>query len=341
MGQPENHALRATLTPTTRRQPAALLGLLALVLCLATLWTHHALPSFSALGPRQPTTGGFEFASGFTLVAVGCEGSAAGDARIIVDQGTTDQAHVVFSIESDVAKAQDETQITAILSEDGESLSVRIWFPDYPKAKRLHADVRITLPHAIDQFVMLGNVASLIWQSTNVISNFNVILNIGSVRIYTPLDTTAIKMYTAVGSITAINSIRSMSLDLEADIGSIQIYDGIVNGYVNLRTDTGGITGVFHSYSVLNANVETGTIDVTLSPGVEDSETVLQSNTGSVDADVFGFVGNYVAKTKTGSVRISGNTHRTSANTGWVGSKDGLGTLDAQTKSGAVDLSFL
>ncbi|KAI9330071.1 hypothetical protein BDR26DRAFT_871780, partial [Obelidium mucronatum] len=321
-----------------RRQSAWGLVLVLIVFTVGFLRLCTITSLARWIGDRQPTTGGFEFPASFNHVLVQVEGSDVGDCRVIADMGTSSLAHVVYSIESDRDDAQDETTVTAELR--AASLLVKVWFPDIPKAKRLHSDVRITLPHDLLTFTMEGNAASLVWEAGNIREKLNVSLNVGSVRAYSALNTSSIDIETNVGSITTIGTIKTDALSLLAKTGTISLAEASVSGPVLLKSNTGSINGVIRNYDSLSANVKTGTIHVSLYPGVEEAGTLLKSKTGSVNANVYGFIGSYKAKTDTGSVKVTGNIHKTGANTGWVGSRDGTGTLDASTRSGSVDLAF-
>ncbi|ORY39310.1 hypothetical protein BCR33DRAFT_720144 [Rhizoclosmatium globosum] len=279
-------------------------------------------------GDRQPRTGGFEFSSPFEKLVVVVDGSDVGDCQIVVDLGTSERSHVVFSVDSDRDDAQDGTIVEASLFNNTgtPTLTAHVWFPNIKKAKRLHADLRLTLPFSLDTVEVRGNAASLVWQSGNIQSSLSVVLEVGSVRTYTPLDTNIINIYTGVGSITSVAPITTSHLSLETDTGSITLASATVKGSADLTSTTGSINGQLHSYSALDASLETGTLNLVLYPGTADSSTKLKSKTGS---------------TTTGSVKVSGaDVHKTGPNSGWVGSKTGLAVLKGQTKSGSVDLAF-
>ncbi|KAJ3016738.1 UNVERIFIED_CONTAM: hypothetical protein HDU68_012069 [Siphonaria sp. JEL0065] len=337
---PTPSAAATSITSTSKRRSC--LFALFFVLCFVggLVFTNSSFDlAITRKGDRQPTTGGFEFQSSFSHLTVEVEGSDVGDCRVIVDLGTSALSHVVFSIESDRDDAQDETTVTAELKNQ-DTLSVKVWFPDIKKAKRLHSDVRITIPHQLLSFFMNGNAASLVWEAGNIQDKLDVTLNVGSARFYSPLNTSSITAETNVGSFTATNTIHSNELTVDANTGSVSLTEAIVSGPVQIKSNTGSIIGAIRAYQSLSASVKTGTVHLSLYPGVEGAQADLKSKTGSVNADVYGFVGNYKAKTNTGSVKVSGNIHKTGANTGWVGSKDGLGLLEAATKSGSVDLTF-
>ncbi|KAJ3343435.1 hypothetical protein HDU83_005668 [Entophlyctis luteolus] len=292
----------------------------------------------------QPVTGEFAFDDAWTHLRVSVFGKSVGDALIIASPGTSNSSHVVFSVSSDKDSAQRDTRVSANLSADGSMLDVVVAFPDAksPDPKRLHADVRITLPQSILAFDMRGYApASLVWEATDVALSFDVHTAVGSVEILSPLNTSRIAVVTDVGSIRAQQLVRSHVLSLQSSTGSISLQEADIIGPVFLQSGAGRITGTVRGYTQLDAHVSSGSINLSVYSAVEEAPVALITKTGSVSAQVFGFRGSYHAATKVGAVRVSGNVHRIDRNSGWVGSVDGKGSLIAETVTGSVDLKFL
>ncbi|KAJ3343187.1 hypothetical protein HDU83_005797 [Entophlyctis luteolus] len=292
----------------------------------------------------QPVTGEFAFDGAWTHLRVSVSGSSDGDALIIASPGTSNSSHVVYSVSSDKNVAQRNTRISANLSADGSVLDVVVIFPEAKAShpKRLHADVRITLPQSILAFDMVGDApASLIWEATDVALSFDVRTAVGSVDIMSPLNTAHVAISAHVGSIHAQQLVRSNSLSLESSTGSILLEEAEIIGPVSLQTASGRIEGTIHGYTRLDAHVLSGSINLSIYSAVEEAPVAMIAKTGSVSAEVFSFRGTYRASTKVGAVRVSGNVHRIDGNSGWVGAVDGMGSLIAETATGSVNLKFL
>ncbi|KAJ3243362.1 hypothetical protein HDU78_000558 [Chytriomyces hyalinus] len=323
----------------------------------------------------QPISGAFQFASTFSRVRVFSVG-AAGDAKLTVSLGTSEHAHVAFAIQAEKGNeaAQKETKVLASLNQGASELNIQILLPPSSNGM-LHAEVRVTLPQSLEEFLMHGNHASLHWEGPNVQSNFTVSLNTGSVKIFTPLDVSgpsssssarsaviskgSFAATTAAGSISLLETlnvgagdvdlltysgsidvvhVRALNLKAHAKIGKVSVQDALIDhGNVDLESNNGNIAGVFSGYSSFILRANTGSAAVSLYPGIGDTQNFLTCYTGAIDAAVYEFKGKYSASTQMGSVQVSGNeVHKINGTAGWVADSDSKGVFDAETRIGNV-----
>ncbi|KAJ3118721.1 hypothetical protein HK100_000557, partial [Physocladia obscura] len=291
----------------------------------------------------QPETGAFTLPASYSRLVVLVSGSSVGDAAVTVDVGTTNESHVVFATSSDRKSAQKLTKVFPVLSADNTTLSVHVVFPAFKKKKQqkqlpktLHTDLRITLPQSLVFFEMASApraAASLLWNGPDVALSFSVVVNVGSIRTHSPLNSAAIAISTAVGSISAFNAVHANLLDLRADAGGISLSENAyVAGAAHLHTNTGSITGSLHEFTSLDVSVHSGSVALSLYPGISDAIAKVWAKTGSISLDSYGFIGTYSARTEIGAVKVGGsNVHRLTGNTGWVGSPEGQGIVEAST----------
>ncbi|KAJ3135362.1 hypothetical protein HK100_002853 [Physocladia obscura] len=300
----------------------------------------------------QPETGAFTLPASYTRLVVLVSGSSVGDAAVTVDVGTSDESHLVFATGSDKKSAQKATKVFPVLSADNTTLSVHIVFPAFKNKKQnkhvpktLHTDIRITLPQSLVFFEMASAphaAASLVWNGPDVALSFSVVVNVGTIRTYSPLNSAAIAISTAVGSILAFSAVHTNLLDLRVDAGEISLSENAyVAGAAHLHTNGGSITGSLRQFTSLDASVHSGSVALSLHPGIDEVIIKVKAKTGSISLDSYGFVGAYSARTEIGTVKVGGrNVHRVTGNTGWNGSPGGKGIIEASTNSGSVDLEF-
>ncbi|KAJ3231995.1 hypothetical protein HDU81_003363 [Chytriomyces hyalinus] len=245
-----------------------------------------------------------------------------------VTVGRTEGKHALIEFSINERKNAHQITVTAVPSEDNDTLSVAIQFvsPDSPSSSKkpsffdsmmtfiggnkgkLKAQIQILLPVDIAEFNMTGHLGNLSWDGPNVTSKFNVKLEVGTVAVKSP--------------------IRCIEANIKTNVGSLKLGDFHVSGSVLVKADVGEIEAKLAGYKDANIESGVGSMTLRLRPMCADPTiagvTELQSGVGAINASVYGFKGRYSVTSGLGYLKLSGvdkpsKNVGSSNHDGWVG----------------------
>ncbi|KAI8832599.1 hypothetical protein BJ741DRAFT_614141 [Chytriomyces cf. hyalinus JEL632] len=284
-----------------------------------------------------------KFPAVFSQLNIHTNGSA--QTRFTVISTTESDASVSFSITStEDEDALSKTTLKAGLVDNDQQLSIHVASPEKHVGK-LIVEATIALPQtSLDAFTFMGQVGSLDYAAAaSIVSAFTAEVHVGSINTHTVLRSKAIRISINAGSVTLHDKVFADSMDITVNAGDVNIYDATVSDYAKLNANTGKIHAVVSGYKSFSALNYVGEVVAELEPGQEESESILQTDTGSIRATAAKFLGHFEAQTRIGSVSVEGADEMTRAWNkvkGSVGGVEKKGTLKATSTIGSVDLVF-
>ncbi|KAJ3228617.1 hypothetical protein HDU81_006030 [Chytriomyces hyalinus] len=271
-----------------------------------------------------------EIGQSFLDVKIRSRGGCGGDTKVTVltvPDSARRNVMVGYEISARSSYSLSRVSVKPELQSQGTVLAIDIDYPFhwFPFRHEMKTEMLIVLPAAVRNFGVSGHKNSLIWQGPNINQSLSFSADtLGGLRILRPLSAnTSIDVFTKEGIIHIGDSpVSAPTINLATLYGRVQI---IAHAYINLTAFANG-QGIY--------------ADLTPVSKVRTNTTIRIDNDNLL-AIVRNFEGHFYAETKDEGPRLSGvdlPVESLNPATGWVKSKDGLGSLELHAAS--LRLSF-
>ncbi|KAI9348688.1 hypothetical protein BDR26DRAFT_853720 [Obelidium mucronatum] len=181
----------------------------------------------------------------------------------------------------------------------------------------------IMLPPRDVVFVSTVGNGDFNWEGPNITSSFKAVLDMGCVKLTSPINVD--------------------SLDVTLKMGSFNATDAVVHQTVVCRAEMGEVKGKFSGYKSLNLHTSMGALKCDLAPGL-DSNSLISTDMGEVVANVVGFEGKFCAQAEMGSVQVTapGVVQKSNPCSGVVGPNESpVSSLNVKVSIGGCKVNFL
>ncbi|KAJ3136751.1 hypothetical protein HK100_001398 [Physocladia obscura] len=187
--------------------------------------------------------------------------------------------------------------------------------------------IGISLPLDIELETFKARLSSgdLLWSGPNVKQEFSATLSSGDIRFTDDFATRDLKLQSSSGD-----------MKLNAEIR--------VSNEARLELHSGDVKGNLRGYNQLHLITHSGDINLSLYPGSENSQGIVESNSGDVKLNILEFQGRFDFSTHNGDVRVQapgGITKKANPCSGVVGETESKGSIGISSKNGDVNVQFL
>ncbi|KAI8832597.1 hypothetical protein BJ741DRAFT_710713 [Chytriomyces cf. hyalinus JEL632] len=270
-----------------------------------------------------------EMSQSFLDVRIRSRGGSGGDTKVTVltvPYSPHRSVMVGYEISGRSTYSLSRVSVKRELEDQGTVLAIDIDYPYhwFPFRHEMKTEMLLALPGAVRNFAVLGHKNSLIWQGLNINESLSFSADtLGGLRILRP--------------ITANSLINVFTKE-----GIIHIGDSPVSApSINLTTLNGHIQIIAREYTNLTAFASHQSVQADLTPAAKiRTNTTIRVDNNNLLAIVRNFEGHFYAETKDEGPRLSGldfPVESLNPATGWVKSKDGLGSLEMHSASLRLD----